>query len=61
MTQPCEVCMSACNNGHFWMFHDESVSSQDRVDKEEGKVLIWAKLPLVEGESEQKQRIACSR
>ncbi|KAI8820957.1 FAM72 protein-domain-containing protein [Fimicolochytrium jonesii] len=21
VTQPCEPCMEACNNGHFWMFH----------------------------------------
>ncbi|KAI8622034.1 hypothetical protein BC830DRAFT_1091257, partial [Chytriomyces sp. MP71] len=20
VTQPCEVCLDSCNNGHFWMF-----------------------------------------
>ncbi|KAI8621769.1 protein FAM72 [Chytriomyces sp. MP71] len=32
VTQPCDVCMSACNNGHYWMFHDDSISSRERLD-----------------------------
>jgi len=32
VTQPCEVCMSACNNGHFWMFHNDSVKAKERMD-----------------------------
>ena len=45
------------------MFHDEAVSSQDRIDKDSNKVLIWAKLPLIEaGETaEQQKSIACCR
>ncbi|KAI9501920.1 protein FAM72, partial [Coemansia spiralis] len=25
ITQPCNECLKACNNGHFWMFLTESV------------------------------------
>jgi len=24
--------MSACNNGHFWMFHNDSVKAKERMD-----------------------------
>ncbi|KAI8353043.1 protein FAM72, partial [Mortierella sp. GBAus27b] len=30
VTQPCESCLRACNNGHFWMFHSDSVSCTER-------------------------------
>ncbi|KAJ3243080.1 Protein fam72b [Chytriomyces hyalinus] len=30
VTQPCEVCLDSCNNGHFWMFLSEGVKSKDR-------------------------------
>ncbi|GJJ70073.1 hypothetical protein EMPS_02422 [Entomortierella parvispora] len=30
VTQPCEKCLSACNNGHFWMFHSDGVSCTER-------------------------------
>ncbi|KAI8847147.1 FAM72 protein-domain-containing protein [Chytridium lagenaria] len=32
VTQPCEVCMNACNNGHFWMFHEDAVMASERMD-----------------------------
>ncbi|KAI9091856.1 FAM72 protein-domain-containing protein [Phlyctochytrium arcticum] len=32
VTQPCEPCMEACNNGHFWMFHISEVAYADRLD-----------------------------
>ena len=38
VTQPCEVCMSACNNGHFWMFHNDSVKAKERMDST-GKII----------------------
>ncbi|KAJ3192289.1 Protein fam72a, partial [Dinochytrium kinnereticum] len=31
VTQPCEVCLESCNNGHFWMFLSDGVASRDRV------------------------------
>ncbi|RIB25510.1 FAM72 protein [Gigaspora rosea] len=32
ITQPCQQCMDACNNGHLWMFHTEEVTSEERLD-----------------------------
>ncbi|KAG0088411.1 Protein fam72a [Podila epicladia] len=29
ITQPCQQCLKAPNNGHFWMFHTEGVIGQD--------------------------------
>ncbi|KAL6618544.1 hypothetical protein LY90DRAFT_455775 [Neocallimastix californiae] len=46
VTQPCEVCMSACNNGHFWMFHNDSVKAKERMDSTGQKPLLWAQLSL---------------
>jgi hypothetical protein len=31
VTQPCEVCLDSCNNGHFWMFLSEGVKAQERI------------------------------
>jgi hypothetical protein len=42
VTQPCERCLDSCNNGHFWMFHSESVLSQDRMSC--NKKLLWEEL-----------------
>ena len=30
VTQPCEPCLGACNNGHFWMFHAAEVAARTR-------------------------------
>ncbi|KAF9918094.1 Protein fam72a [Lobosporangium transversale] len=30
VTQPCESCLEACNNGHFWMFHSDAVTCTER-------------------------------
>ncbi|KAF9988353.1 Protein fam72a [Modicella reniformis] len=30
VTQPCQSCLKACNNGHFWMFHADGVSCTER-------------------------------
>jgi hypothetical protein len=32
VTQPCEACLSSCNNGHFWMFLSDTVSATERMD-----------------------------
>lgn len=45
VTQPCEACLEACNNGHFWMFHMGEVFSEDRMDNTGKKSLVWANLP----------------
>ncbi|KXS13360.1 hypothetical protein M427DRAFT_125063 [Gonapodya prolifera JEL478] len=48
VTQPCEPCMSACNNGHYWMFHTTEVTSTERLDHSGKQILTWAYLPRVE-------------
>lgn len=51
VTQPCDVCMSACNNGHFWMFHHDAVKAKERMDSTGLKPLLWAHLPYHEKET----------
>jgi hypothetical protein len=50
VSQPCDSCLSAKNNGHFWMFNSEAVSPQERKDPSgNGKPLYWASLtPMAE-------------
>ncbi|KAK3825524.1 MAG: FAM72 protein-domain-containing protein, partial [Benniella sp.] len=31
ITQPCQDCLKAPNNGHFWMFHADGVTGQERL------------------------------
>ncbi|KAJ1559879.1 Protein fam72a, partial [Nowakowskiella sp. JEL0078] len=45
VTQPCETCLEACNNGHFWMFHVDQVGSSERMDVNGSRTLLWAHLP----------------
>ncbi len=55
VTQPCQPCMDACNNGHFWMFHVDHVVSTDRKTPYSNpthafiilgaKPMVWANLP----------------
>eukprot|EP00055_Hartaetosiga_balthica_P006934 m.23032 g.23032 ORF g.23032 m.23032 type:complete len:158 (-) comp5509_c0_seq1:490-963(-) len=46
---PCTSCLSACNNGHLWMFHGHTVTSSERKSpalwEDEGKVMTWGDLP----------------
>lgn len=61
VTQPCDVCLSSCNNGHFWMFHCTEVSSCDRLGQG-NKQMLWAHLPRVDLDvegSEQRNEIVC--
>ncbi|KAI3639004.1 hypothetical protein MIR68_003502 [Amoeboaphelidium protococcarum] len=44
VAQPCDSCLDASNNGHFWMFHTGGVEAQERLDKK-GRPLLWAFLP----------------
>lgn len=32
VTQPCELCLGSCNNGHFWMFLSDYVKAKERLD-----------------------------
>ncbi|KAJ3098560.1 Protein fam72b [Phlyctochytrium bullatum] len=51
VTQPCDVCLDSCNNGHFWMFLSDGVSSRERISNgDASKKLLWAQLPCVEND-----------
>nr|KAJ3418754.1 Protein fam72a [Polyrhizophydium stewartii] len=45
VTQPCEPCMDACNNGHFWMFHVAEVQARERVNGQTTQTLLWSQIP----------------
>ncbi|KAJ3412777.1 Protein fam72a [Chytridiales sp. JEL 0842] len=53
VTQPCESCMSSCNNGHFFMFNADQVKSSDRMSSDGTKALLWADLPRAEKDVEK--------
>jgi len=44
VTNPCERCLDACNNGHFWMFHSDGVGARERKSTI-GNIILWANLP----------------
>jgi hypothetical protein len=44
VSQPCEKCLDAKNNGHFWMFYSETISPYERIDGSSGKPLHWGSL-----------------
>jgi hypothetical protein len=50
VSQPCDTCLGAKNNGHFWMFTSDAVKSVERLDiAAPGKPLYWAALtPMAE-------------
>ncbi|KAG0260223.1 Protein fam72a [Mortierella polycephala] len=39
ITQPCQQCLRAPNNGHFWMFHTDGVVGQERLNLDLGKLV----------------------
>ena len=58
VSQPCERCLEARNNGHFWMFYAEGVRETERKTQVVSEVrdgrevevpLYWSMLqPMVE-------------
>jgi hypothetical protein len=44
VSQPCDRCLEARNNGHFWMFYSEGVSASERKDSDGCSPLFWAAL-----------------
>lgn len=46
VSQPCEKCLEARNNGHFWMFYSETVTPSERKDPtaSNGKPLYWGSI-----------------
>ncbi|KAJ3389205.1 Protein fam72a [Lobulomyces angularis] len=53
VTQPCQSCMDACNNGHFWMFHVDHVNSTERMNSSGTKTLLWANLTRADADVEK--------
>ncbi|EDQ88942.1 uncharacterized protein MONBRDRAFT_8460 [Monosiga brevicollis MX1] len=46
VTQPCSVCLQACNNGHLFMFHGHTTIGEERPNlRRPSKPLLWASLP----------------
>lgn len=45
ITQPCEKCLSADNNGHLWLFHPEFVLSAPRWNFKLDRAVQWGELP----------------
>ncbi|KAF9384097.1 Crossover junction endonuclease mus81 [Podila verticillata] len=45
ITQPCEKCLMAENNGHLWLFHPEYIFSAPRYDPLFARQLRWEDLP----------------
>ncbi|KAG0275305.1 Protein fam72a [Linnemannia gamsii] len=48
ITQPCEKCLNAENNGHLWLFHPEYISNCARRDPVFNRPLRWDELPRPE-------------
>ncbi|TPX45747.1 hypothetical protein SeLEV6574_g03690 [Synchytrium endobioticum] len=44
VTTPCETCLEACHNGHYWMFHSEGVTYTERLTGSGKGPLRWANL-----------------
>ncbi|KAI9339212.1 protein FAM72, partial [Zopfochytrium polystomum] len=53
VTQPCEMCLDSCNNGHFWMFLSDGVVSKERSMRGGGRKLLWAHLPCAENDTDE--------
>ncbi|XP_003382986.1 PREDICTED: protein FAM72A-like [Amphimedon queenslandica] len=45
VTVPCHSCLRSCNNGHFWMYHSNSVRPSERLDSTGKEIMVWASVP----------------
>ncbi|XP_029105508.1 protein FAM72A isoform X1 [Scleropages formosus] len=58
---PCKPCLMSCNNGHFWMFNSDAVSTVNRLDpsgvyldKSSGlNLLLWGDLPELDDQEDE--------
>ncbi|KAH6587708.1 hypothetical protein BASA50_011312 [Batrachochytrium salamandrivorans] len=57
ITQPCDACLGACNNGHFWMFHSSAVEANERMDVDGHRTLLWEQLSDAEIEESRGARV----
>ncbi|KAG7238310.1 hypothetical protein INR49_031021, partial [Caranx melampygus] len=62
---PCKPCLLSCNNGHFWMFNSDAVSTLNRLDATGLNLLLWGDLPELDDsdneESETPSEEECIR
>ncbi|KAL1915934.1 uncharacterized protein VTP21DRAFT_6322 [Calcarisporiella thermophila] len=52
---PCSSCTSSANNGHYFMFHIDAVTAEERVDPASQRQLLWAHLPAADLDMELKK------
>ncbi|ORZ19502.1 protein FAM72, partial [Absidia repens] len=45
VVSPCKQCLTACNNGHFWMFHSDACQPIERKDASGKEFMVWNNLP----------------
>ncbi|CAO3592789.1 unnamed protein product [Absidia cylindrospora] len=45
VVSPCKQCLTACNNGHFWMFHSDACQPIERKDASGKEFMVWSNLP----------------
>uniref|UniRef100_A0A8C5AHD5 Family with sequence similarity 72 member A n=1 Tax=Gadus morhua TaxID=8049 RepID=A0A8C5AHD5_GADMO len=50
---PCKPCLLSCNNGHFWMFNSDAVSTLNRLDATGLNLLLWGDLPELEDSDDE--------
>jgi hypothetical protein len=47
------MCLEACHNGHFWMFHSEGLKSRERKDPHDGnQTMMWGMIPNPQSDAE---------
>ncbi|XP_064606363.1 protein FAM72A-like isoform X2 [Liolophura sinensis] len=49
---PCRQCLLSCNNGHFWMFNSDAVSSFERLNSRGNEIQTWGTLPSAKGKDD---------
>ncbi|KAI8338036.1 FAM72 protein-domain-containing protein [Chlamydoabsidia padenii] len=48
VVSPCKQCLTACNNGHFWMFHSDACQPIERKDASGKELMVWNNIPRVD-------------
>lgn len=44
VTLPCKPCLTALNNGHFWMYNAGCVWAEERLNEVDMSILTWENL-----------------
>eukprot|EP01147_Barroeca_monosierra_P006622 gene6621-329_t len=54
VTEPCNSCLERAHNGHFWLFHEDTVTARYRWHDQHRKPLTWGDLPSSDCQSEKR-------